>query len=205
MLWFFLFDFLIQVGDPTFIGYCVERKADCGAKCITKSGWDEQVGKQSPNTLSSHPLLGVICLNNAKFAVVEYSEIGAELAKSTNDAGTLVYNAANIANHFYTTDFLRHIDELGDTLAYHIARKKIAHVDLATGELVKPTASNGIKLELFIFDVFPYSQSMSVLEVERASEFSALKNKTGVDSAEVCPGASLSCNFLKLRAQTYPE
>jgi UDP-N-acetylglucosamine/UDP-N-acetylgalactosamine diphosphorylase len=126
----------------------------------------------------------VICLNGGKFAVVEYSEIGDELAKTTNANGGLVYNAANIANHFYTTDFLKRIEGLEDELMYHIAKKKIAHVDLETGEIVKPTTSNGIKLELFIFDVFPFSERMSVLEVERASEFSPLKNKTGPDSAE---------------------
>jgi UDP-N-acetylglucosamine/UDP-N-acetylgalactosamine diphosphorylase len=126
----------------------------------------------------------VICLNNDKFAVVEYSEIGDTLAKTTDDKGSLVYNAANIANHFYSLDFLKRIEVLEDELSYHIARKKITHVDLQTGELVVPTASNGIKLELFIFDVFPFSERMSVLEVERACEFSPLKNKTGADSAE---------------------
>jgi UDP-N-acetylglucosamine/UDP-N-acetylgalactosamine diphosphorylase len=123
-------------------------------------------------------------LNNDKFSVVEYSEIGDALAKTTDDKGALVYNAANIANHFYSLGFLKRIEGLEDELTYHIARKKISHVDLETGDLVVPTASNGIKLELFIFDVFPFSEHMSVLEVERASEFSPLKNKTGPDSAE---------------------
>ena len=52
-------------------------------------------------------------------------------------------------------------------------------MDLATGELVSPLTPNGIKLELFIFDVFPFTRSMRVLEVDRAEEFSPLKNAPG--------------------------
>ena len=44
---------------------------------------------------------------------------------------------------------------------------------------------NGIKLESFIFDVFPAAQRMAALEVERAAEFSPVKNAPG--SAEDSP------------------
>ena len=46
-------------------------------------------------------------------------------------------------------------------------------------------APNGIKLESFIFDVFPAARSMAVLELERAAEFSPVKNAPG--SAEDSP------------------
>ena len=46
-------------------------------------------------------------------------------------------------------------------------------------------ASNGIKLESFIFDVFPAAQRMAVMEIERAAEFSPVKNAPG--SAEDSP------------------
>ena len=50
---------------------------------------------------------------------------------------------------------------------------------MTTGEQVSPSSPNGIKLELFIFDVFPFTKKMAVLEVDRAEEFSPLKNAPG--------------------------
>jgi UDP-N-acetylglucosamine/UDP-N-acetylgalactosamine diphosphorylase len=36
-----------------------------------------------------------------------------------------------------------------------------------------------MKLELFVFDVFPYTKGLTVLEVARGEEFSPLKNAPG--------------------------
>jgi UDP-N-acetylglucosamine/UDP-N-acetylgalactosamine diphosphorylase len=103
----------------------------------------------------------------------------------------LVYDAANIANHFYTLRFLKKAcsREFEDRLGFHIAKKKIKHIDLATNEVVAPTKPNGIKLELFIFDIFPFlggEDKFAVFSVPRSSEFSPLKNApgTGVDCPE---------------------
>ncbi|KAI9361262.1 nucleotide-diphospho-sugar transferase [Zopfochytrium polystomum] len=159
---------LVKVADPTFLGYCITQNADCGAKSVPKQ--------------HAHEPVGVLCLRNNKFGVVEYSEIPAALAEATvpEDPKTLLYNAANIANHFYTTQFLRKIKAVEGELEYHVAKKKIQTVDMATGVVgPKPTSNNGIKLELFIFDVFPFTERMAVLEVERAEEFSPLKNAPG--------------------------
>lgn len=66
-----------------------------------------------------------------------------------------------------------------DELTFHIARKKIAHVELESGEIVKPAKPNGMKLELFVFDVFPHTKRFAILEVARKEEFSPLKNAPG--------------------------
>jgi UDP-N-acetylglucosamine/UDP-N-acetylgalactosamine diphosphorylase len=61
-------------------------------------------------------------------------------------------------------------------------------VDPATGGTLGKEAqpkNNGIKLESFIFDVFPAAKSMAVLEIDRAAEFSPVKNAPG--SAEDSP------------------
>lgn len=42
-----------------------------------------------------------------------------------------------------------------------------------------PAGVNGIKLESFIFDVFPAARRMAVLQVDRDAEFSPVKNAPG--------------------------
>ncbi|KAJ1659777.1 UDP-N-acetylglucosamine pyrophosphorylase [Dispira simplex] len=165
---------LVRVADPVFIGYCVESGASCGAKVVPKSAWDEPVG--------------VICRKNQAFAVVEYSEISSEMAQMTREDGRLVYGAGNIANHFYTLDFLDRIPQLAENLEFHVAKKKIKHLDPATGEQVSPSKPSGIKLEQFVFDVFPLTNKLAVFEVARQDEFSPLKNAPG--SGVDCPETS---------------
>ena len=50
---------------------------------------------------------------------------------------------------------------------------------METGERVEPDSPNATKLEMFIFDVFPRSETMAVLNVPRASEFTPVKNAPG--------------------------
>ncbi|KAJ1730475.1 UDP-N-acetylglucosamine pyrophosphorylase [Coemansia biformis] len=167
---------LVRVADPTFIGYAALRGAECGALVVPKKSWDESVG--------------VICLRNSRFGVVEYSEISAETAQLTR-AGTseLAYNAGNICNHYYSLDFLqKRVPGIEEQLEHHIAKKKIKCVDTESGEQVAPTKPNGIKLERFVFDVFPFVDRMAILEVDRKDQFSPLKNAPG--SGSDCPETS---------------
>lgn len=171
---------LCRVADPIFIGYSIASKADCGVKVIPKTQPDEPVG--------------VVCLRNKKFNVVEYSEIDQKLSEQRDDDGKLSFRAANIANHYYTTEFLKSVESFESELDYHIAKKKIKHVTIPDGEFVSPTSSNGMKMELFVFDVFPFVKNMAVLEVDRKDEFSPLKNApgTGVDCPETSRADLLS-------------
>ena len=159
---------LVRIADPVFVGYCLQKGADCAAKVVPKAYPTESVG--------------VVARRGDKFSVVEYSEISKEQAERRTPAGELAFRAGNIANHFYTAPFLRAVEAFEDELAFHIARKKIAHVDVASGAAVKPAKPNGMKLEMFVFDVFPFTQRFAVLEVARAEEFSPLKNAPGTGS-----------------------
>ncbi|GAA6019225.1 hypothetical protein JCM11491_001423 [Sporobolomyces phaffii] len=166
---------LVRVCDPVFVGYCIARGADCGAKVVKKTVATESVG--------------VVAQRRGQFSVVEYSEISREMAERTDPAspGDLAFRAANIANHFYTRAFLDEVAHYDDNkMPFHVARKKIPHVDLASGTSVKPTRPNGMKLEQFVFDVFPFVPRFAVLEARREEEFSPLKNApgTGSDDAE---------------------
>ncbi|KAF4612241.1 hypothetical protein D9613_004219 [Agrocybe pediades] len=160
---------LVRVADPVFLGYGIQKQADCAAKVVPKSHPTESVG--------------VIACRGSKVSVVEYSEISKEQSERRDpETGELTFRAGNIANHFYTTEYLNQVESFEEDLAFHIARKKIPHTDLETGEFVKPSKPNGMKLEMFVFDVFPYTERFAVLEVDRKEEFSALKNAPGTGS-----------------------
>ncbi|EPQ60445.1 nucleotide-diphospho-sugar transferase [Gloeophyllum trabeum ATCC 11539] len=157
---------LVKVADPVFIGYCIQKQVDCAAKVVPKAHPSESVG--------------VVARRGNKFGVVEYSEITKEQAEKRDPkTGELSFRAGNIANHFYTTKFLNQVESFEHQLAFHIARKKIPYVDFESAQVVKPSKPNGMKLEMFVFDVFPFTQQFAVLEVARDEEFSPLKNAPG--------------------------
>jgi len=164
---------LTKPADPAFIGYCIAEKADCGNKVLWK--------------VDPHEKVGVIAEKDGKPCVVEYSIMSKEMAEMVNDDNKLIYGAANVCNHYYTLSFLKDkvLPNLGSM--YHVADKKIPIWDEEKVATVTPSVNNGIKLESFIFDVFPLSSSMAILEVDRLHEFAPVKNSPGseTDSPDV--------------------
>lgn len=180
---------LVKVADPVFIGFAIDRQFDLATKVVRKRDAAESVG------------LIVLDKNLNKPCVIEYSEILKELAEKADpqDSSKLYLRAANIVNHYYSVSLLEKMLEKWissqEFLPFHIAKKKIPSLDLETGELVKPTEPNGIKLEQFIFDVFPLVEldKFGCLEVDRTEEFSPLKNAVSAanDNATTCRRAYL--------------
>ncbi|EHY57283.1 UDP-N-acetylglucosamine pyrophosphorylase [Exophiala dermatitidis] len=167
---------LSRVADPVFIGLASSRNVDIATKVVRKRAADEPVG--------------LIVQKNGKPDVVEYSEIDKEMAEAKDSAGRLKFRAANIVNHYYSFRFFETIEEWSHKLPHHVAKKKIPYMDTETGETVKPEKPNGIKLEQFVFDVFPFTpmEKFACLEVDRKEEFSPLKNARG--TAEDNPDTS---------------
>lgn len=185
---------LVKVADPLFVGFAIDRGYELATKAVRKRDALESVG------------LIVMDADTRKPCVIEYSEIGSDLAHKMDpaDASKLYLRAANIVNHYYSVELLERMlgrwTDLQEHLPFHIARKKIACYDVALHEFVKPQEPNGIKLEQFIFDVFSLVDlaKFGCLEVDRAEEFSPLKN--GPLAANDNP-ASCRKHYLELGTQ----
>ncbi|KAA1111090.1 UDP-N-acetylglucosamine pyrophosphorylase [Puccinia graminis f. sp. tritici] len=155
---------LKHCGAEYIHAYCVDN---CLVKVADQIFLGYCIGKKTPCSVKvvlksqSNESVGVLSLKNKQWSVVEYSEVPESVAPSWAENGGLKLKSANIANHFYSLKFLESIDPA-------------------------KFQPNGIKLELFIFDVFPFVDSLSLLEVDRIKEFSVLKNapNTGTDDPQ---------------------
>lgn len=69
-------------------------------------------------------------------------------------------------------------------LRYHLAEKKIKQWDPVARKTVAAEKNNGVKFELFYFDVFEETNKIGLFETIRDEEFAPLKNATGEDSPD---------------------
>ncbi|KAJ1423193.1 nucleotide-diphospho-sugar transferase [Ochromonadaceae sp. CCMP2298] len=151
--------------DPLFMGACIQQRAECGNKVVWRAHKAEKVG--------------VTAELGGRMYVLEYSEIPPDLAETEDSAGKLLFGAANICNHYLSLQFLvgAVLPSLSST--YHVARKKIPYFDPVIQQTVTPAADNGVKIEMFIFDVFPLAAEWVVVEGLREEEFAPVKNTPG--------------------------
>lgn len=151
--------------DPLFLGVCIENNVECGNKVVWRAGKSEKVG--------------VTAEANGKMHILEYSEIPPQLAEVEDNHGKLLFGAANICNHYLKVSFLLDVVVPNMSSVYHIAKKKIPFFDFEQNKSISPSQPNGIKLESFIFDVFPMADRWVVVESYREDEFAPVKNEPG--------------------------
>lgn len=159
----------VKVADPRFIGYHVLRGAEMSSKNHRKNTPREAVG--------------VHCLCDGKYHVIEYSELDIYPQLLETDAkGGVVYYAGNPAMHMLSVDFVQRMHDHFDAFPWHRAFKKIPFID-ASGTLVKPEKPNGYKFETFVFDALSFIRHAPVaVEIERKGEYTPIKEFKGDNS-----------------------
>lgn len=129
--------------------------------------------------------MGVLAVKYNKPAVIEYSEIDDQQATARDPhSGLLLYNSSHIVLNNFSIDFIRKLVSSDNgrlhKLPFHIAKKQIPYWDSPSNSTKKDRW--GWKFELFVFDVFEFSENLQALEVLRETEFSPLKNSDASDS-----------------------
>lgn len=160
---------LVRTIDPLFIGLHRITGAEMSSKAVHKAHDAERVG--------------VFCVVDDRLAVIEYSDLPAELARARNPDGSRRFDAGSIAVHIIDRAFVERLTAPGAavSLPWHRADKRVATVD-AAGQVVAPTEPNAVKLEMFVFDAIPLARNPLVLYTRREEEFSPVKNAEGDDS-----------------------
>lgn len=158
---------LVKIADPAFLGLHRLNDAEISFKVVEKVLPAEK--------------LGVVVTLDGKPAVIEYSDLPAELAERRAPGGGLELWAGSIAVHLFELEFVNRLVAGGGLLPFHRAVKKVPHIDDA-GRLVEPEQPNAVKFETFIFDALPLARRSLFMETLRNVEFEPLKNANGSDS-----------------------
>jgi len=157
---------LVRPADPLFLGLHRQAGARMSSKVVAKSEPGEKVG--------------VIGRVDGELGCIEYSDLPEDLREARDESGQLLFRAGNIAAHLIERDFVEELTSGGLELPWHVARKRMKVVDPEGA----PVEVDGVKFETFIFDALGKSGESVTLEVDRALEFSPVKNREGVDSPE---------------------
>tara|TARA_R110002072_G_scaffold19443_16_gene72059 strand:+ start:1790 stop:3193 length:1404 start_codon:yes stop_codon:yes gene_type:complete len=160
---------MARMADPLFLGLHAAAGAEMSSKVVAKVDAGEKVG--------------VLGRADGVLGCIEYSDLPEALREARDDAGDLVFRAGNIAMHAIERDFVERLTGDGPLqLPWHLARKSMDAV-LPDGSRAKV---DGVKFETFVFDALARTSASITLEVDRASEFSPVKNSEGPDSPATC-------------------
>ena len=162
---------IVPMCDAELIGYHLLAESELTSIAVAKQTPEEKLG--------NFVMLG------ERLTVIEYSDFPDDVAQVRNEDGSLKFWAGSIAIHVFGVAFLERMLGYKDALPFHIAHKKVPHLN-AAGELVEPTEPNALKFERFIFDLLPQAKRPIVVEYTEEECFAPLKNAPGAakDTAE---------------------
>lgn len=157
--------------DPKIVGLCLRENTEVVCKFTPKKHALERVG--------------VFAMVKGKPYIIEYSVIGDEMAKSTNEKGELLYNQSHILNFMFRLSFLKReilneeflhlLDE-----KYIVAVKDVKNYDPQSKEVIE---SKGCKFEIIAQESLTYCppEKFHLLESIREEEFAPIKNSVKED------------------------
>ena len=127
--------------------------------------------------------VGVVCKNNGKYDIVEYTELSQEEATRTKEDGSLDLELGSILIFMLSAPKLLDLAGNTETLnkLYHVAHKKLEHWSEEQNKTIKPEKENGYKFELFLHNFLPFvgSGKFGAIRVLREEEFGPVKNADG--------------------------
>ncbi len=182
---------LVKVADPLFLGLHAERSAEISLKIVPKDGSADKMGN--------------VVLIDGRCGMIEYSDLPQALGARRTADGELWIWAGSPAIHIFDLDFLKRMSSQGSAVPFHVARKKVPHLN-EQGQIVQPQTENALKFERFIFDLLPLAERFLVLETSRSEEFVPLKNASGSDSPDTVRQAlsNLYAGWLKQAGARLP-
>jgi UDP-N-acetylglucosamine/UDP-N-acetylgalactosamine diphosphorylase len=154
---------LVPPADQLFLGLHSEAGAGMSSKVVAKR--------------DAHEKVGVLGRLDGRVGCIEYSDLPPALREACDTSGELVYRAGNIAVHALSVEFVGDLTAGELALPWHLARKEMTVWSQGRQQKVQ-----GFKFETFVFDALAQSDHSVTLEVERAREFSPVKNREGADS-----------------------
>ncbi len=158
---------LLKYVDSLLLGLTASQGNEIGTRTVLKRDPEERVG--------------VLCKQNNKIKVIEYTELPKEIACIKDDDGELVFGESHIMCNLFSLNAIKRAST--KELEYHIAFKKADYLD-EDGNFVKATVPNAYKFEQFIFDSFKLFDNISILRGKREEDFAPVKNMVGEDSPE---------------------
>jgi UDP-N-acetylglucosamine/UDP-N-acetylgalactosamine diphosphorylase len=182
---------LLRIGDPEFLGYHLLAGSEMSTQVVAKGDPRDKVGN-------------VVSVDGG-LRIIEYSDLPDDAAEFRQPDGSMRFWAGSTAAHLFERSFLERIQSSAAGLPFHIARKKVAYVELdgdRRGQRLEPTEPNAIKFERFVFDLMPEARNAIVMQVEDEREFTPVKNGSGAprDTPETVRAAMIALHTEWLKA-----